>query len=120
MMEYLGYIALGLVGGAVSGSLGIGGAVVLVPALVYIFGFEQHTAQGTTLAMMIPPIGLLAMLEYYKAGQVNLKVAAIMAVGMFIGGYFGASLVAHIPAITLRKMFGVLLLGVGVKMILGK
>ncbi|MFI5251557.1 MAG: sulfite exporter TauE/SafE family protein [Bacteroidota bacterium] len=120
MIEVLEYIALGLVGGTLSGILGIGGAVLLIPALVYFFGFEQHTAQGTTLAMMIPPIGLLAMLEYYKAGYVNIKVAAIMVVGMFIGGYFGAIIATHIPAATLRKIFGVLLLVVGFKMIMGK
>jgi len=120
MIEYIEYIALGLLGGTLSGILGIGGAVLLIPALVYIFGFEQHTAQGTTLAMMIPPIGLLAMLEYYKAGHVNLKVAGIMCVGMFIGGYFGANIAAVIPAATLRKVFGILLLAIGMKMVLGK
>src|SRR5271170_3841040 len=106
LTELLKYILVGLFGGVLSGLLGIGGATVLVPALVVFFGFEQHMAQGTTLEMMIPPIGLLAMLEYYKAGQVNLKAAGILCVGMFIGGFLGALLAGHISDQILRKIFG--------------
>jgi uncharacterized membrane protein YfcA len=114
------YLLLGLFGGVLSGLLGIGGATILVPALIVFFGFEQHMAQGTTLAMMIPPIGLLAMLEYYKAGQVNLKVAGILCVGMFVGGFLGAMLAGQMSEQVLRKIFGVFMFLIAVKMFFGK
>jgi uncharacterized membrane protein YfcA len=114
------YILLGLFGGVLSGLLGIGGATILVPALVVLFGFEQHMAQGTTLAMMIPPIGLLAMMEYYKAGHVNLKVAGVLCVGMFIGGFLGAMLAGQLSEQVLRKIFGVFMFLIALKMFFGK
>jgi uncharacterized membrane protein YfcA len=120
MVEIAQYILLGLVGGTLAGVLGIGGAIVIVPALVYLFGFEQKMAQGTTLAMLIPPIGLLAALQYYQEGNVNLKVAGILCIGMFIGGYFGGYIANHVSADTLRKIFGIALLLISMKMIFGK
>jgi len=119
-MEIAQYIVLGLAAGTLAGILGIGGAIVVVPALVYLFGFEQKMAQGTTLAMLIPPIGLLAALQYYQNGNVNLKVAGILCIGMFIGGYFGGYIANHLPADTLRKVFGVALLLISMNMIFGK
>jgi uncharacterized membrane protein YfcA len=120
MVDYVGYIALGLIGGVLSGLLGIGGAIILVPALVYLFGFDQQTAQGTTLAMLVPPTGLLAVMQYYKAGHIDFRVAAILCVGVFLGAYFGGWLASQLPALTLKRIFGVLLLVVGIKMLLGK
>jgi uncharacterized protein len=120
MVEVLGYTALGLVGGVLAGLLGIGGAIVVVPALVYFFGFEQKMAQGTTLAMLIPPVGLLAAWQYYQTGNMNLRVAGILCVGMFIGGFFGGHLANHISNDVLRKIFGVALMLIALKMILGK
>src|SRR6266478_8400475 len=92
------FIVLGLVVGVLAGALGIGGAVFIVPVLVYIFGWEQHMAQGTTLAMLIPPIGFLAAWKYYQAGHADIKVAALMAAGFFVGGYFGGQIANALPA----------------------
>ena len=116
----LTYIILGLIAGTASGFLGIGGGTIIIPALVYLCGFSQHQAQGTTLAMMIPPIGLLAALSYYYSGNVNIKVAAILCAGFFIGGFLGAVAVKTIPDLTLRRIFGIFLAVVAVKMVLGK
>jgi len=114
------YLLFGLIAGVLSGLLGIGGGIFIIPALVLLMGFSQHTAQGTTLAMMIPPIGLLAALAYYKAGYVDLKVAGLMCVGFFIGGFFGAKFATAIPEATLSRIFGAAMLIVSVKMIIGK
>jgi uncharacterized membrane protein YfcA len=114
------YIILGLVTGIFGGLLGVGGAIVVVPALVLLFGFTQHQAQGTILAAMIPPIGLLAALRYYQAGYVKLMPAMLIAVGFFIGGYFGARLVAYIPDVLLKRIFGILMLLISLRMIFVK
>jgi len=118
-MWYL-YLTLGLVSGIASGFLGLGGGTVIIPALVYIFGFSQHQAQGTTLAMMIPPIGLLAAMKYYFEGNVKIDVAAILCVGFFVGGFIGAKFVAKVPEPLLKKVFGSFLFLVSLKMIFGK
>ncbi|HEY6193231.1 MAG TPA: sulfite exporter TauE/SafE family protein [Bacteroidota bacterium] len=120
MIQALPYILLGLIVGVLAGVLGIGGAVFVVPALVYIFGWEQHMAQGTTLAMLLPPIGLFAAWTYYKAGNVDFKVAALLCVGFLVGGYFGGSFANQVPADSLRKIFGVALLIISLRMIIGK
>jgi uncharacterized membrane protein YfcA len=120
MMEILGYMALGLISGTASGLLGIGGAVIIIPALVYLFGYGQKMAQGTTLAMMVLPIGLMAALEYYHAGQVNLKAALIMALLFFAGGWLGGKLALVIDPGILKKVFAVFLILIAVKMIFEK
>jgi len=112
------FVLLGLVGGILSGLIGIGGGILIIPALVFLFGFSQHQAQGTTLAMMVPPIGLLAAWTYYRAGHVDIKVAALMCAGFFIGGLFGAKLANAIPNRALEKVFGVALLLVSLRMLL--
>ena len=119
-MEIVQYIGLGLFGGVMAGLFGIGGAIVIVPALVYLFGFDQKLAQGTTLAMLIPPTGLLAAWQYYQGGHMNIKVAVILCIGMFLGGYIGGFAANHMPAELMRKLFGVFLLLVALKMIFGK
>lgn len=116
----MAYLFLGLLAGIFSGVFGLGGGVVLIPVLVFMFGFTQHQAQGTTLAMMIPPIGLLAAIKYYSSGNVNVKVAAIMCCGFFIGGYFGARLIDKVPDLLLKRIFGGFLLLVSLKMIFVK
>lgn len=98
---------IGMAAGVLSGLLGIGGAIVIIPALVMGLGFTQQMAQGTTLVMMVLPVGLLAAWQYYQQGQVNLKVAAVLAVMFFIGGYFGAKFATHIPQVTLKRVFAV-------------
>jgi hypothetical protein len=114
------YILLGVIAGILSGLIGIGGGIIIVPALVLLFGLSQHAAQGTTLALMVPPIGLLAALAYYKQGFVDLKIAAFICIGFFIGGLIGAKFAIGIPEAVLKKMFGFVLLLVSAKMILGK
>lgn len=118
MMMNLSYILLGLAAGTFSGFMGLGGGILLTPALVYIFGLTQHQAQGTSLAVMIPPITLLAALKYYHSGNVKLDIAALIAVGFVAGGLLGANMVQGIPDMVLKKVFGFLLLGVAVKMII--
>ena len=119
-MEISLYVALGLLAGIASGFLGIGGGVVIIPILVYFFGLSQHEAQGTTLALMIPPIGLLAALKYYRDGNVDIRIAAFVCIGFFLGGLLGAYLVSPVPDHILRKVFGVFLFAIAVKMITGK
>jgi len=110
MLNIFLYIIIGLFAGMVSGLIGIGGGIIVVPCLIYIFGFSQHAAQGTTLAMLIPPIGLLAAWAYYKQGYVNIPVAGLICLGFVLGGYFGARLAIGLPELILRKIFGVCLL----------
>jgi uncharacterized protein len=117
-MHVVLYLALGLIAGTASGFLGIGGGVIIVPVLVWFFGFTQHAAQGTTLALMIPPIGLLAALKYYQDGNVDLRVAAIICAGFFIGGLLGAHLVSPVSEYILRKVFGVFLLAMALRLLL--
>ncbi len=118
MLDPILYISIGLFAGAISGLIGIGGGVVVVPALLYIFKFSQHTAQGTTLAMMIPPIGILAALAYHKQGHVDLLVAGLLCLGFVLGGYLGAKLALGVPEVILSKIFGVCLVMMGGYMIL--
>ena len=98
--------------------MGLGGGILLTPALVYIFGLTQHQAQGTSLAVMVPPITLLAALRYYYSGNVNLNIAVFIALGFLIGGLSGAQIVQSIPDMVLKKIFGAILLIVAVKMII--
>lgn len=114
------YIALGLLAGVCSGVFGIGGGTILIPALVFLFGLTQHQAQGTTLAIMVPPIGLLAALRYYYSGNVKLSIAAFICLGFFVGGFIGAHLIQNTPEPLLKKLFGVFLLFISLKMILAK
>lgn len=117
---WISYIVLGLAAGAISGFFGIGGGLILIPALVYFFGLTQHQAQGTTLAMMVPPIGLLAAIKYYREGNAKLNIAALICLGFFVGAYFGAFFVHKIPEIILKKTFGAALLLVSLKMLFAK
>jgi uncharacterized membrane protein YfcA len=113
-------IVIGIITGVMAGMLGIGGAIIMIPALVFFMGFSQQMAQGTSLAVMLPPVGILAAYNYYKAGQVNIKFAIILAVCFLVGSYFGSKLALNIPQPALKKIFGVLLLLVAAKMLLSK
>jgi len=116
MNTIVGYIVLGLAAGVLSGLVGIGGGVLIVPALVFIFGVTQHQAQGTTLALMVPPIGILAAWTYYKAGYVDLKIAGLIAVGFIAGSLVGSRLAITLSNATLEKFFAIVMILVGVKM----
>lgn len=117
-MEGAALFLLGILGGTVSGLMGIGGALILIPALAYFFKMTQHQAQGTSLAVLLPPIGLLAFLEYYRHGYVDVGKALFIAAGFFIGGFLGAYAAGYIPDTVLRKAFGILLLAAGADMLL--
>jgi uncharacterized membrane protein YfcA len=114
--SFLGSLSLGMFAGVLSGLVGIGGGIVIVPLLVYFFGMDQKTAQGTSLAVLLPPTGLLAFLEYYRAGHVDVKVGALIVVGLLLGGWFGGSFAQQLSQMTLRKIFAVLLLLTAIKM----
>ncbi len=116
----IAYIVLGSVAGFLSGMLGLGGGIILVPALVFIFGLTQLQAQGTTLALMIPPIGLLAAIRYYQGGNVKLGMAGFICLGFFIGGLLGANLVHNLPEPLVRRMFALFLLFVSLRMLVAK
>ena len=120
MVNALLYLLLGLVAGVLSGLIGIGGGVMIVPALVFLFGLSQHQAQGTTLALLVPPIGILAAWTYYKQGYVNLEMAAFICLGFFFGSFFGAKVATGVSNIVLERIFGVALLLIALKMIGGK
>ena len=120
MINIIFYLILGLFGGVLSGLIGIGGGTIFVPALIYLFGLTQHQAQGTTLALLIPPIGLLAALTYYKNGYVNLTIAVFICLGFFIGGLAGAKLAVGLSNEILMKIFGFVLLLIALYMIFGK
>jgi hypothetical protein len=119
-MDNILSILIGLIAGISSGFFGIGGAVILIPVLVYVFKFSQHLAQGTTLATLLLPIGVLAVMKYYKSGDVNIKVALFIAFGFVIGGFIGASFVQAVPSPVLKKIFAVMLFGISIYMFFGK
>ncbi len=116
-MMWLGLALLGIVAGTISGLLGIGGAIIIVPALVLAFGFSQHQAQGTSLAALLLPVGLFAVWRYYQAGQVNIKAAAVIAGAFLVGGLLGAHLAQWISGVWLRRIFGGLLLLLALRML---
>lgn len=115
---YFIYVLWGGAIGVLSGLLGLGGGVVAIPTLVWLFKLDQHQAQGTTLAMMVPPIGLLAALRYHREGHVLLPIAICGALGFVAGGYFGAGFAEKIDAVTLGRVFGILLIAIGLRMVL--
>ena len=119
-MNIISYLLLGLLAGIASGLIGIGGGIIIIPALIYIFGFTQHLAQGTTLALMVPPIGLLAAWTYYRQGYVDLKVAAFICLGFFIGGLGGAKLATIVSGEILRRVFGLAIFCISLHMIFSK
>lgn len=109
-MTTLLILTLGLTVGVLVGLLGIGGGVVLVPALVYLLGFDQHLAQGTSLFILLPPIGLGALREYWKHGQVDVAAGIYCALGLLLGGYVGGRIAVPLPSRELRGIFGFFLM----------
>ena len=119
-MWLLAGLLVGVVVGIFSGLVGIGGGVLLIPILAYGFKMNQKLAQGTSLAMLLPPTGILAFLEYYREGEANLMLGLIIAFGVLIGGYFGGTWAQELSGPLLRKVFAVLLIGLAIKMFLQK
>lgn len=118
--EIIGLVVIGLSAGILSGMLGVGGAIIMIPALVFFYGMNQHQAQGTSLAILLFPVGFMAFWNYYKQGYVNFRIALIVMVAFFIGGYVGSVAAVHIPARFLRIAFGMLITAVGLRMIFSK
>ncbi|MBQ4804103.1 sulfite exporter TauE/SafE family protein [Aquimarina sp. MMG015] len=119
-MTIISLVVIGLLAGFLSGTMGIGGSVVMIPLLILWVGFTQHQAQGTSLAVLSVPVTLLAAFNYYKEGHVNWKFAAIMAITFIVGGYLGSKFAVSLNQTTLKKIFGGILLLVALKMIFGK
>ena len=117
---FLILVLIGFFAGAFGGFVGLGGGVIMIPALIYLLGLSQIEAQGTSLAVMLPPVGILAAMNYYKAGQLNWKYALIIAITFTIGGYFGSKIALDIPVATVKKIFGFVLLGISLNIILGR
>jgi len=111
---------IGVVAGFVSGSMGVGGGVIIIPALVFFLGITQHEAQGTSVAVLSIPVAIVAAINYYKSGYVNFKFAAIIVLTFVIGGYLGSKFAVNVPEKVLKPIFGGLMLLVGIKMIFGK
>ncbi|MBL7931615.1 MAG: sulfite exporter TauE/SafE family protein [Bacteroidia bacterium] len=109
-------ILVGMVAGTLGGMIGLGGGIILVPALVFLLKLDQQTAQGTSIAVMLPPIGLFAVYNYYKAGFVNTPYALVLALAFMVGGYFGSLLALRMSPDLLRKAFSVLMVLIAVKM----
>ncbi len=119
-MHNLIFIGIGVLVGALCGIVGLGGGILVVPLLRYVFGYSQTMAQGTSVAMLLPPIGILAAYQYWKHGQMNITVALLLAAGFLIGGYFGGAIAVKLPVLTLQRVFGVFLLAVSLRMLIGK
>jgi len=120
-MTYLILLAIGIAAGVLSGMFGIGGGLVIVPALLFIVKMKEFEAIGTSLAALIPPVGLLGAIEYYRNGQVNLRYAALIAFGLFLGAYFGARITLGLSPDLVRRLYAVfLLLVAGRILFLGK
>jgi uncharacterized protein len=119
MPSWLMFLVIGLLGGIASGLFGVGGGIVIVPALIYWAGFTQHMATGTSLAVLLPPIGLAATIEYYRHGNVDFPAALIIAGSMFVGAWIGAYFANQLEGPYLRLLFGVFICVLGVYLIHG-
>ncbi len=113
-------LAVGLAAGFLSGMVGIGGGIIIVPVLVYFLGFTQHQAQGTTLFMFLLPIGILGVMNYHKQGYVDYKTALIICTTFIFGSYFGSKLSISLDQKTIKQIFGAIIMLLGIKMLLGK
>ena len=120
MLTIILLISIGLIAGILSGFFGIGGGVIIVPALIYICGFSQLKAQGTSLAILLPPVGILAFIQYYKRGNVDIKAGMIIAIALVLGSVIGSRFVHSISPNILRKGFAVFMVVISVKMFFSK
>ncbi|MCA9393448.1 MAG: sulfite exporter TauE/SafE family protein [Candidatus Omnitrophica bacterium] len=119
-MPIITYMLIGLAGGFVGGALGLGGGAVMVPLLVMAGGLTQHQAQGTVIGLLTVPVFLAAAWRYYAAGNLQLNITGLMIIGFVIGSFAGAHLVQYLPAAVLKRIFGVALVLIGLKMVLLK
>ncbi len=110
-------ITIGLFAGMLSGLIGVGGGIIVVPALVFFLGFSQHEAQGTSLGLLLLPVGILAVANYYKQGFIDVKVVAIMCLAFVVGGWLGSKISLVLPQETVKKIFAIILLYSAFKML---
>ena len=109
-------VLIGLAAGILSGLVGVGGGIIVVPALVFFLGFTQQQAQGTSLGLLLLPVGILAVLNYYKQGHIDIRVVGIMAAAFIIGGWLGSKWALSLPEVTVKRIFAVILFYSGIKM----
>lgn len=117
MATILILISIGSAAGILAGFFGIGGGIIIIPSLIYLLDYSQHKATGTSLAVLLPPVGIAAFIEYYRNGNVDLKAAILIAIAAIIGGWFGAVCANRLSAPVLRLSFGVLISGLGLSLI---
>jgi uncharacterized protein len=108
---------IGLAAGMLSGMIGIGGGIIIVPALVFVLGFSQQQAQGTSLGLLLLPVGILAVMNYHKQGFIDVKVVGIMSITFILGGWLGSKIALSLPQETIKKLFAIVLLLVALKML---
>lgn len=113
-------VVVGVLAGIISGFVGVGGGIVMVPAMVWMLGYSQHQAQGTSLAVIMFPVVLLAVRNYYRAGMIDPKVVVVIALAFFVGGFFGSKWSLALPMATVQKVFGVIMLIASIKLIFAK
>lgn len=116
-MTNVALVVIGLVAGVFAGMFGIGGGLIIVPALLFLLKVKEAEAIGTSLAALIPPVGLLGAMEYYRQGFMNVRYAALVALGLFLGAYFGARITTSLPPETIRRIYGLFLLAVAARML---
>ena len=102
-------LLIGLAAGVLSGLVGVGGGLIIVPALIFFLGYTQHQAQGTSLGLLLLPVGILAVMNYYNKGQIDVKVVAVMSIAFVLGGWLGSNLALRLPADTVKKIFAIFL-----------
>ncbi len=119
-MQIAGLLLIGVLAGVFAGMFGIGGGLIIVPALALLYGMKQHAAVGTSLGALLLPVGALSAWVYWKNGNVNIKYSVLLAAGLLVGAFVGAKLVEPVSDLTLRRMFGAFLLIVSVRMLWGK
>jgi uncharacterized membrane protein YfcA len=117
MEIFLYLLIIGLAAGFMGGLVGIGGGVIIVPALVMLLGMSQHEAQGTSLMMILFPVGILGVLNYYKQGYVDFKYAGLLAVGFFVGSYIGSKFSLSLPQLTVKRIFAVVMMLLAIKIL---
>jgi uncharacterized membrane protein YfcA len=110
-------IIIGLAAGMLGGMVGIGGGLVIVPALMYFLAFSQHQAQGTSLGLLVLPVAFLAVINYYKSGYVDFRVVGLLAIGFVVGSYFGSKMALSVPQLTLKRIFAIFMILIALKML---
>jgi len=119
-VDTVSLLIIGLAAGIMSGMVGIGGGIIIIPSLVLFLGYSQHQAQGTSLGLLLPPVGILAVMNYYKAGFVNVKAALIMCITFIIGSYLASLFAVTLPEIVVKRIFALFLIAYSINLFLSK